>query len=330
MKQIRRLPLALCLLAGLAALPAAAKPRTAPAQPPAQPGVNLESSKSGTPVEVYADDGIELVQNDHKVVAHRNARAIRGDITLYADTLIAYYRNKAAGPGGAGKPAPAPAAAPAAKGKGAANPMDSQGGASEIWRIEAIGHVVVKSPTDTAYGDHGDYNIDDDKVILTGQNLRLVTTSDVITARDSLEYLNQKQQGLARGNAKAVHLDKTVQGDVLTADFAKNAQGAMEIEKAHADGHVVLTTPTETVTGNHSDYDVAKGMVYVTGNVQLTRDKNTLNGQYATVDLNSGISNLYPTLPGAKSGQQRVKGYFVPQHKTKDAKNTSAAGGGKP
>ncbi len=324
MKQIRRFPLALCLLACLTALPAAAKTRTAPAPAaPAQPGVNLGTSKSGTPVEVYADDGIELVQNERKVVAHRNARAVRGDVTVYADTLIAYYRNKAAGPGAAGKAAPPPPT----PGKTDANPMDSQGGSSEIWRIEAIGHVIVKSSTDTAYGDHGDYNIDDDKVVLTGQNLRLITTSDVITARDSLEYWNQKQQGVARGNAKAVHLDKTVTADVLTADFAKNAQGAMEIEKAHADGHVVLTTPTETVTGNHSDYDVAKGMVYVTGNVQLTRDKNTLNGQYATVDLNSGISNLYPTLPGAKSGHQRVKGYFVPQHKNKDTKDPSAAGG---
>jgi lipopolysaccharide export system protein LptA len=72
----------------------------------------LDMSQGG-PVTVTARDGIDWDQNSHEVIAHGNARAVRGNVTVDADRLIAYYRKKTEAPGAAGAKPAAPAPAPA-------------------------------------------------------------------------------------------------------------------------------------------------------------------------------------------------------------------------
>lgn len=301
------------LMTAVLAAPGCVRAKEA-AKAPSPSVVNLDGGKSGTPLEVYADDGMELSQDMKTITAHGNAKAIRGNVTVTSATLVAYYRDKPGNPASTGRKAASPA------------PGGQESG-SEVWRIEAIDHVTIASPTETVYGDHADYNIDDDMVVVTGNDLRMVTATDLVTARDSLEYWNQKQVAVARGKAVAARAGKSIAADILTADFAKDSDGKMAISKAHADKNVVLTTPTETVTGDHADYDIGTGIVIILGqDVRLVRDKNTLDGQYAVVNLNTGISKLYPVPPGGSAGgQQRVKGFFVPTPK-KDRDPTSAKG----
>ncbi len=268
-------------------------------------GLDFADQKSGTPLEVYADQGLELSQDSKTVIGRGNAKAIRGHVTVTGDVLIAHYRDKQPQPGQPPPPKP---------------PKDPQpgnatevGGSSEIWRVEANGRVTIASPTQTAYGDHADYNIDDAVVVLTGKDLRLVTPTDLVTARDSLEYWEHRQQAVARGAAVATRGDKRIQADILVADFAENEEHHMAMQRVHGYDHVVLTTPREVVTGDRADYSVETGIVTVTGSVKMTRDGNQLNGGYAVVNLNTGISRLYPSAPG-DAGRQ-VKGLFIPREK---------------
>jgi len=315
----RIVTLALCLTAALAA-PAQAPLWAKDAKPAKQGGgVDLNSGNAGRPLEVYADQGLELSQDSKAIIARGNAKAIRGNVTVTADTLTARYRDKAKD-----------ASAPAKKADKTAD-KTAQGGAqggtgsSEIYQVDADGHATIASPTQTVYGDHAVYNIDTANVLVTGHDLRLVTPTDLVTARDSLEYWEEKQQAVARGNALAKRGEKTIQADLLTADFAKNDQGQLAITKAHGIDHVKLVTAKETVTGDKGDYDVESGIVIVTGSVHITRDESQLDGQYAVVNLNTGISRLYPTIPGAAGGgSQRVKGVFVP--KSKDDETETAPG----
>ena len=260
--------------------------------------IDFADQKSGVPLEVYADQGLELSQDQKTVIARTNARAIRGRVTVNADVLIAHFRERAG-------------ARPPQTADGPAQP----GGGSEIWRVEADGHVTIASPTQTAYGDHADYNIDDAVVVLTGSNLRMVTTADTVTATDSLEYWERRHQAVARGKAVALRGEKRIQADILVADFAKNHQGQMEIQRAHGYDRVVLTTPHEVVTGDRADYVLETGIVTVTGSVKMTRDDNQLDGGYAVVNLNSGISRLFPVAPGGKGSDKQVKGLFIPQQR---------------
>src|SRR6185369_7178218 len=88
------------------------------------------------PLDIQADDGIEWQQNNNVYIAHGNARATRGNATVLADTLIAYYR-------------PAGQAKPEAK-EGSAS---SSFGQSDIYRVEAEGNVRIETETQTVYGD---------------------------------------------------------------------------------------------------------------------------------------------------------------------------------
>jgi lipopolysaccharide export system protein LptA len=307
---------ALCLLA--ASLAAAAPPVLAKEAKPTPPAAQTPApaaaasddiglGRSNQPLDVTADEGIEFSKDAKEIIARVHAKAVRGNTTILGDTLTAYYRDK--------KPAEgAPPPPPKAEAK--ENSDGSGSGGSEVWRVVADGNVDIFTPTQHAYGDHGDYNVDDAVVVLTGDHLKMTTPQDIITARDTLEYWENKQQAVARGDAVAVsNQGKRIQADTLVADFAKNKQGQTVIQVAHGYDHVVLTTPTDVVTGDRADYVVETGIVTVTGSVKMTRENNQLNGGYAVVNLNTGISRMYPAPPGGKAADRQVKGLFVPAPK---------------
>ena len=190
---------------------------------------------SGGPVTVTARDGIDWQQEARVVIARGDARAVRENVTVTADRLIAHYRPKAAatpGQPGTGQPAatqasaktPAdtPANTPANTGPGGADT-----GGNEIYQLEAIGNVRIFTPTDVATGDHAIYDMDQAVLVLTGRNLKLTRPAEVITARDSLEYWSQAHRAVARGNAVVVTTDaREVRGDTLVAYTAPPADAA--------------------------------------------------------------------------------------------------------
>ncbi|MDE2516938.1 MAG: hypothetical protein KGL12_12995 [Rhodospirillales bacterium] len=338
---IRRIGAALAL-----ALPLAiAMPGLARAQ-------SLDLSQGG-PITITASGGLEWRQVQQEVIASGDAQAVRGNVTVQADRLIAFYRKKASGddaarPGNAGAARQGAAAqtvsaqagnTQAANGQAGTPPTGDTGG-NEIYRLEAIGHVRIFTPTDTATGDRAVYDMDQAVLILTGHDLRLTTPSDVLTARDSMEYWPQKHMAVARGNAVVVTKDaRRISADVLVAytdpgTAAPGANGAAappaakssakpapapagtppadplaasgKLREVQAFGQVVIRTPTDTVSGDRGIYVPATGLARLIGHVHITRGQNQLNGSEAQVDLKSGVSRLI-------AGQDaRVRGLVLP------------------
>lgn len=266
----------------------------------------FEMSKSGDQqIQVYADNGIEWHSEELRVIARGNAHAIRGNMTVDADVLTAHYRK---GPKG-----------------------------DEIWRLDADGNVVIRSPNDTATGHKAIYDLDKSIFVLKGAPAKLVTPTDSYQASESLEYWELKKMAVLRGDAVATQQgDKTLKGDVLTAHFkdksaappkagAKPVQSGqssggdgkgLELQRADAYGHVVIQSKSETVTGERGDYDAETGIATVTGSVKISREGgNQLEGGWAHVNLNTGVSKLFPTAAGAAESGQRVQGVFIPQKK---------------
>jgi lipopolysaccharide export system protein LptA len=52
----------------------------------------LGAQDNGKPIGIEASNGIEWQQNNRVYIAHGDAKATRGDTTVAADTLYAYYR----------------------------------------------------------------------------------------------------------------------------------------------------------------------------------------------------------------------------------------------
>ncbi len=267
----------------------------------------------GGQITVTAAGGFDWDQNQKKVTAYDQAKAVRGDVTVTADKLIAFYRKKAPAPAGADK-------------KTAPQPDSEQdSGANEIYRLEAIGHVHIYTNTDQAWGDHAVYDIDQATMVMTGKNMKLTTPQDVMTARDSMEYYAQQHISIGRGNATVTTNDqRQIRADVLVGYSAPAApaddktdktatdasspleNGSGKLEKVNAFGHVWVRTQTETVTGDRGVYVPDTGIARIVGNVHITRGPNQIQGAAAIINMHTGLATMSEQ-PGG-----RVSGVVVP------------------
>lgn len=253
----------------------AALPSLSAVHPVRAQAIGLPGQNRDVPVEINAEDGIEWQRDARAYIARGKARARQGEVTVHGDTLIAYYR-------------------------------DAPTGGTEIWRMDAQENVRIVSPDQTAFGDKAVYDVTRGVLVLTG-NTRLVTSEDTITARDSLEFWEKRALAVARGNAIAVRGDKRLRADVLTAHFKRGKNGKSRIHRVEAFDNVLISSPTEIIRSRRAVYNLATGIVVLTGSVKITRGDDQLNGEAAEVNLNSGVSRMLST------GKGRVRGVFKPR-----------------
>jgi lipopolysaccharide export system protein LptA len=293
-------------------------------------GLNLGGdSNDNRPIDITADSGLEWQQQAQVYIARGNAVATRGTSEVHADTLTAHYRQSKS--------------------------KTAEGG-NEVYRLDADGHVVLKGPTQTVVGDQAVYDLDQQIAVVTGKALKLTTPTDVVTARDSLEWYDATQIAVARGDAVATRGDKHIRADVLTAHMTKekpNPAGdkpgpvnPAEIKSAatpakpqsgaakqaspsgplgvDAQGNVVAWNATDVGRGDYGVYNADTAIVTLLGNVTITRGQDVIRGNYAVLDLNTNVSRMMTV--AAKPGEPapRVEGLFFRQ----DA--TTAAPGGNP
>ena len=291
----------------------------------------LPGASDDQPLQIQADSGIEWQQDAHLYIARGNAVATRGTSEVHADMLVARYRE--------------------AKGGSTGN----TGGNTEIYRVEAEGHVTLKRDAQTVVGDRAIYDVDQAIAVITGKGLKLTTATDSVTARDSLEWYDQKQIAVARGDAVAVRNGKTVKADILTAYMTKSPQqpkggapakpaakggkppatpaaapgtpGAQatesKISRVDAQGHVVITNAIDTGRGDFGVYNADTGIATLIGNVVIQRGKDVIRGQRGVMDLNNNVSRMLPG--GAPGSPQLVQGLFV--REDKGAKGAASPGG---
>jgi lipopolysaccharide export system protein LptA len=289
----------------------------------------------GGPIDITARDGLEWRQNEQEVIARGDASAVRGTVTVTADTLTAWYRKKNTTTAAA-QPAPAP---------GLAGDPSTEG--NEIYRLQAEGHVHIFTATDQAQGDKAVYDLDQSVLVMTGHDLKLITPNDVITARDDLEYWPQKHMAVARGNAVVTTTDaKRVAADTLVAYTTDNPPSAEarpaptpvaakpaddplaasgKLQRVEAFGNVSVRTSTDTVTGDRGVYVPDTGMARLAGNVRITRGQNQLNGAEADVNMKTGIATLVAHTPGSAPGGGRVHGLVVPNDESSKSLGTDPA-----
>ncbi len=267
----------------------------------------------GGPIVITASEGMEWRQEQREVIARGNAKAVRQNVTVLADRLIAFYR-----------PKNAEAAQPA---QSVVNGPDT--GGNEIYRVQAEGHVRIFTATDQAQGDRAVYDLDQAVLVMTGHALKLTTPNDVLTARDSLEYWSQKHMAVARGNAVAVTNDgRRISADTLvayTTDAPQPPAGQAtpatqstedplissgKLQKVEAFGNVTIRTVTDTAIGDRAVYVPDSGIARLAGRVRVTRGENQLDGSEAEVNMKTGIARL---LPGTG---ERVQGLVIPNDAT--------------
>lgn len=292
---------------------------------PAANATDVAAPTDNRPIVVTADSGIEWQKEAQVYIARGNAVATRGPTEVHADTLTAHYR-----------------------------PAKGAEGGTEVYRLDADGHVVITKGADMVVGDQAVYDVGQQIAVITGKHLRLTTPTDVVTARDSLEWYDAQQIAVARGDAVAVRGDRRIRADVLTARMIKgkppdaaNPKGAAaapsagnaakspgvpagelensRISRVDAQGNVVVSTPTDIGHGDYGVYDAIKGIVTLLGNVTITRGQNVIRGQYAVVDLKTNVSRMMTLAAAPGKPASRVEGIFKRQEAAAAASGRNAA-----
>lgn len=277
----------------------------------------------GGPIDITASEGIEWRQAEQQVIARGDAKAIRGNVTVTADRLTAWYRKKKPETASAAQSASAQTAQPRPAGTAAAtspttSPTSSQGSTqasaiggdtstegSEIYRLQADGNVHIFTQTDQAQGDKAVYDLDQAVMVMTGRNLKLTTPNDVITARDDLEYWPQKRMAVARGNAVVVTSDaKRVGADTLVAYTTESAPDSAPKDSAPK-GSAAKTPAAKTPAGTpaagtpaadpNGDPLAASGKlqrVEAFGHVSIRTPTDTVTGDRGVYVAETGMARL--------------------------------------
>ncbi|MEM6781236.1 MAG: LptA/OstA family protein [Pseudomonadota bacterium] len=143
----------------------------------------------------------------------------------------------------------------------------------------------------------------------------MVSPDQTITANDKFIYQTAQRRATAVGNAKVVLAEDTLSANTIEAVFKEqsNEGGQDAVETLEAKGNVVITTPTEVLSGNYAIYRSATNKAEITGNVKITRGPNILEGARAEVDLTTNISKMF----GAEETGERVRGVFYPNSEKK-------------
>jgi lipopolysaccharide export system protein LptA len=251
--------------------------------------LDLATGKSEQPVEVTSDNGIEWQRGNQVMIATGNAKASRGTSHIEADTLRAYYKK-------------------------------NKKGGSGLSRLDAVGQVIITSPTQRITGETGVYDLEQAIIVVTGKKVTLISGKDKISATQQMEYYEKKEMAIARENASVLHDGKLLRANTLVAFFSKDKNRKTQVYRVQAFENVRLVTKTESIWANKGIYDVISGIVTLNGDVRISRDGNQLNGDHATINLNTGISKLLsaPVTASPKSSsrkKKRVRGYLVPKTK---------------
>ncbi len=287
-----------CVLACCALPDCAAASDAAPAPFPASGG----DSAGQAPVEVTADNSLEWYQEQRVYVARGNARATQGGLTVEADTLTAHQREKP------GQDGTRQAKAPDGNGPGFA----ADGGA--IDKLTADGHVRITHGAQRISGDHAVYDLDAHVAVVTGKHLRYENADQVVTARDSLEYYEDRKIAVARGRAVATQKDNKIEADTLSAEFASAGASALprsagkggnsdggQLSKMTALGHVAVFAGRDVARSDKAVYNAASKVAVLSGHVRITRGDGTqLSGDVGEVDFAAGQSRLLNAGPGGR------------------------------
>jgi len=235
------------------------------------------NSNAEKPLEITADKTLEWHRNTKKYIARGNAKAVQGDVSIQASVLTADYKETAQS-------------------------------SADIYRITADQNVVLSSKDNSGFADKAVYAVDEGLAVMTGDNLRLVSPDQVLTARDKFEYWVTEGKLVAYGRPKIVRETDTLEADKMTAFFKDNVDGSRELSRFEAQGNVVITTPTEILTGGRGVYVADSNTAELFGRATIKRGQNILSGERAEINLDTNISKMH----GTASNNGRVRGVFYP------------------
>ena len=92
----------------------------------------------------------------------------------------------------------------------------------------------------------------------------------------------------------------------------------MEVRRIDAVGNVEIMTAKEYARGREGVYHVDKELATLEGDVKITQGENQLNGDYAEVNMATGLSRLLGAKPGTTAPAKPVTAIVLPRAAKED------------
>ena len=244
---------------------------------PSSAMAQMPDSNSKQPVSIEASSQLEWLRDQNMYRATKDVVITQGDMIVKGDNATAEY--------------------------------DPKQGQSAINLMTVTGNVTMINKDKTITADKGVYDTRTKILVLTGKIVTLTTPQSKVTSTDGMTYDSLQGIATATGNAIITEPDKQLKADkvVATLDTVTN-----KLKHAVATGHVLITHKskdgTDIAQSNHATYDLGSDVINLDGNVKLTRGTNHMEGDTASVNLKTGVSNLKNN--STQGG--RVRAIFTP------------------
>lgn len=133
------------------------------------------------------------------------------------------------------------------------------------------------------------------------------SSAPIEVTSDALEVRQDEQIAVFSGDVVAGQGTLRLTADEVTVTYG-GAEGEEtgRIRRMVAEGNVFLSNDSETAEGQRAEYDVAEGMMRMWGDVVLTQGQNAISGESLVIDLDAGTGRI----EGAAG--ERVKSVFTP------------------
>ena len=257
----------------------------------AQQKISTNSKK--TPIEITADNGIEWHKNEKKYIATGNAKAKQGDLIVTSDRLEAYYK-------------------------------DSGKDEENIDVIKAIGNVKIKNKNAVIEGGkNASYFLEKEYFIINGKNIKLKSRENRLFANKKIEFWRLENIAVATGNAIAKKKNEyTIRANRLAWYLEIIGQEKdYKIKKIIGFKNVKIESENEIAFSDKALYNNVTELCKLFGNVKLKRGNNFLTGDYAEVNLKSGISKLLPNPANSMSKTEKKVKALISKDENESNKN---------
>ncbi len=211
-------------------------------------------------IEVTADQGLEWDKTQKLYTARGNARLTRGQTSISAGVLRAWYRDDGTMRG-------------------------------QVFRVEAEADVRITRGDLVATGGHGIYDTDKHLGRLTGAGLAVSSGDSRLTATDIIELHEDQRLVVARGGVRLIRPGEELRAAVLTLQFEPietGGRGRTRLARVEAQGDVRVTSCSGTVQANRIVYNPQTGDAQLSGDVKLTRGSDRLEGAEAEINTRDG------------------------------------------
>lgn len=218
------------------------------------------AAQANRTIEVTADQGLEWDKTQKLYIARGNARLTRGQTSIAAGILRAWYR-------------------------------DDSSMRGEVFRVEAEGDVRITRGDLVATGGRGSYDTDKRIGRLTGGGLAVTSGDARLSATDVIELHDDRRIVVARGGARLVRPGEELRASVLTLHFEpveSTGRGRTRLVRVEAEGDVRVSSCAGVVQAKRIVYDPQSGDAQLSGDVRMTRGNDRLEGAEAEINTKNG------------------------------------------